>query len=87
MNYSNANANSGLVSSENLSGEARVDKVDEFVERFKTALSCCVQKGFHVEDCFGAIWDETLQEIELACQCRSAVYHQLISWANSAPKN
>lgn len=67
-----------------LSGNTTGERIDEFIERFKTALSRCVQKGFHVEDCFGAIWDETLHEIELSNRTRAAVYHQLISWANQA---
>lgn len=60
----------------------------KFRVRFKHALSRCVRKGFSVEECFGLIWEETLEGIELAEASQSDLYNELILWARdwSNPK-
>lgn len=69
------------MASSQLSGEAGRDKIEEFIPRFKSALSRCVQKGFLVEDCFTLIWEETLEEIHLGNWCRMTLYQELLNWA------
>lgn len=61
---------------------AREDQAKtEFEIRFKRALSRCVKRGFSVEDCFGMIWEETLEAIYLTDETQSEIYTELISWA------
>jgi hypothetical protein len=49
--------------------------------RFRCALAQCVQRGFQVEECFGMIWEETLEEVELTCREQNELYPELIEWA------
>jgi hypothetical protein len=60
---------------------ANVPARDLFEERFRRALTQCVQRGFHVEECFGAIWEETLEEVELSFREQNELYPDLIDWA------
>ena len=63
------------------------DKIDAFMQRFQSALSHCVQKGFLVDDCFALIWKETLEEIGLANPYRPTVYRELWNWAREQLQN
>ncbi len=53
----------------------------EFQIRFKRALARCIKRGFSTEECFGLIWEETLETISLADEAQSELYPQLIAWA------
>ena len=60
--------------------EFNKDKGD-FRRQFKRSLSQCVNHGFSVEECFGMIWEEVLEEIELSECAQSQLYEELIAWA------
>lgn len=60
---------------------ANVPPKELFEERFRRALAQCVQRGFQVEECFGAIWEETLEEVELSFREQNELYPDLIDWA------
>ncbi|MBI4664372.1 MAG: hypothetical protein HY735_36715 [Verrucomicrobia bacterium] len=61
---------------------ARENKAkSEFQIRFKRALTQCVRRGFSVEECFGVIWEETLEIIDVSDETQSELYPQLIDWA------
>jgi hypothetical protein len=53
----------------------------EFQIRFKRALGQCVRRGFSIEECFGLIWEETLEIIRLPEEFQSELYSELIAWA------
>jgi hypothetical protein len=40
-----------------------------------------VRRRFSVAECFGVIWEETLQEITLTEQEQAELYEELIRWA------
>lgn len=52
-----------------------------FEQRFRCALSQCVRRGFQVEECFGVIWEETLEQVELSFREQNELYPVLINWA------
>lgn len=54
---------------------------DQFRQRFQCALSKAVKRGFHVEECFGVIWEETLDEVELCFREQNELFPELIEWA------
>ena len=58
---------------------------DQFRVRFKHALSGCLQKGFLLEECFGVIWEETLEEISLSEKAQSTLYAELLEWVKTHP--
>lgn len=38
-------------------------------------------RGFQVEECFGMIWEETLEEVELSFREQNELFPELIAWA------
>lgn len=54
---------------------------EQFEQRFRCALLQCVRRGFHVEECFGVIWEETLEEVDLSFREQNELYPELIAWA------
>jgi hypothetical protein len=54
---------------------------DLFKQRFRVSLAQCVRRGFHVEECFGLIWEETLEDVELSFRDQNELYPELIQWA------
>ena len=56
---------------------------DQFRARFKHALSGCLHKGFLLEECFGVIWEETLEEISLSEKAQSTLYAELLEWVKT----
>ena len=58
-----------------------ISKKEIFCERFRCALLQCVRRGFQVEECFGIIWDETVQEIDLSYREQNELFPELIGWA------
>jgi hypothetical protein len=57
---------------------------DTFRQRFQCALTQCIRRGFCVEEAFGIIWEETIEEVELSYSEQNELYPQLIQWAKSA---
>ena len=63
-------------------GVLRLSNAKElFKQRFRCSLAQCVRRGFHVEECFGVIWEETLEGVELSCREQNELYPELIEWA------
>ncbi len=58
---------------------------DQFRFRFKRALSGCLHKGFLLEECFGVIWEETLEEIALSEKAQRTLYSELLEWVKTHP--
>ena len=56
---------------------------EQFRTRFKQALAGCLQKGFLLEECFGLIWEETLDEISLSEQEQGPLYEELLAWVKT----
>ena len=56
---------------------------EQFRHRFKQALSGCLQKGFLLEECFGLIWEETLDEISLSENEQRTLYEELLAWVKT----
>lgn len=56
---------------------------NEFRAHFVRALKRCVRKGFLVEESFGMVWEETLEQIRLPEDEQSGMYSELIAWAKS----
>ena len=58
---------------------------EQFRTRFQHALIGCLRKGFLLEECFGLIWEETLDEVALSENEQRALYEELLSWVKSHP--
>ena len=58
---------------------------EQFRVRFKQALSGCLHKGFLLEECFGVIWEETLEEISLSEKAQRTLYAELLEWVKTHP--
>ena len=56
---------------------------DQFRFRFKRALCGCLHKGFLLEECFGVIWEETLEEIALTEKAQRTLYAELLEWVKT----
>jgi hypothetical protein len=56
-------------------------KKEIFRERFRCAIEQCVRHGFQVEECFGVIWEETLEEVEIPFREQNELFPELIRWA------
>ena len=54
---------------------------ETFRQRFQCALSQCVRRGFCVEEAFGIIWEETIEQVELSHSEQNELYPELIQWA------
>ncbi len=52
-----------------------------FQQRFRCALLQCLRRGFQVEECFGIIWEETLDEVRLSSREQKEVFPEMIEWA------
>src|SRR3954463_5783096 len=57
------------------------DKKGLFRERFRCAIAQCVRHGFEIEECFGVIWEETQERVELSFRDQNDLYPELINWA------
>ena len=53
-----------------------------FRARFQRALRSCVRRRFSVAECFGVIWEETIEEIALSEQDQAELYEELIHWVD-----
>ena len=56
---------------------------ERFTVKFKQALAGCLQKGFLLEECFGLIWEETLDEISLPENEHRTLYEELLAWVKT----
>ena len=56
----------------------------KFRVRFQRSVQNCVRRGFSVEESFGVIWEETLEEIRLSEIEQARLYEELIEWAKAA---
>jgi len=52
-----------------------------FRERFQRSLKSCIKRSFSVEECFGQVWQETLEVIALTEQEEAELYAELLEWA------
>jgi hypothetical protein len=64
---------------------AESEVAEKFRTRFKQALSGCLHKGFLLEECFGLIWEETLEEIRLTEKEQRTLYSELLEWVKIHP--
>jgi hypothetical protein len=55
--------------------------VGDFRAYFTQALRTCVKHGFTMEEAFGMIWEEALEEVWLPETLQGQVYEELIVWA------
>jgi hypothetical protein len=60
---------------------AVANKKEVFRERFRCAIAQCIRHGFEIEECFGVIWEETQERVELSHRDQSDLYPELITWA------
>ncbi len=58
----------------------------EFRARFQRSLRACVKRRLSVEECFGAVWQETFEEVALFEDEQSELYGELIEWARQLRK-
>lgn len=59
------------------------ESTEEFRTQFQRSLKKCVAKGFSVEECFGVVWEETLERIPLSDSQFRKLYEELIGWAKN----
>lgn len=60
---------------------AEISAKSEFRHQFKRALLQCVKHGFSIEECFGTVWEEVLDEVCPPETAQSQLYDELIAWA------
>jgi hypothetical protein len=60
---------------------------ERFRTRFQRSLLTCLDKEFSVEECFGLIWEETLETCALSDSEQLELYHELLEWAKSLRKS
>ena len=68
-------------STADLVARSRKPAKDEFRQRFQRSLRACLRKGFSVEECFGLVWEETLDLIPLPEPEQGPLYEEMIQWA------
>lgn len=54
---------------------------EEFRRQFRRSLMKRVQKGFSIEECFGLVWEGTLEKTRLPESEHAKLYEELIAWA------
>ena len=64
-------------------GNAPARNKESFRQCFQSSLASCLRRGFSVEECFGVVWEETLEEVELSEEEQGVLYEQLIRWAKN----
>ncbi|HYE31291.1 MAG TPA: hypothetical protein VEH27_07685 [Methylomirabilota bacterium] len=57
------------------------DPKEQFRLRFQRSIGLCVRHGFCIEESFGMIFNETLDEVPLAEEDQAALYEEMIRWA------
>jgi len=60
------------------------NNLQRFRARFTRVLRDCVRHRFSVEECFGAVFDETLHEIPLTEEQQSVLYRELLTWVKQS---
>lgn len=56
-----------------------------FSVRFQRSLRECLRHGFLLEESFGLVWEETLDDVCLTEAEQSEVYGELLAWARGLP--
>jgi hypothetical protein len=56
----------------------------QFRVRFQRSVRSCVKRGFSVEECFGMVWEETMEEVRLSDADQPPLYEKLIKWAKTS---
>jgi hypothetical protein len=54
-----------------------------FRSKFQRSLRECLRHGFVIEECFGLIWEETMDDVCLLENEQSEIYEELIAWARN----
>ncbi len=54
---------------------------EAFRRHFQRALRGCTRRGFSVEECFGLIWEETIELLPLSEADQGQLYEEMIAWA------
>ncbi len=52
-----------------------------FRQHFQRSLRACVRRHFAVEEAFGLIFAETLQEVSLTPSAEAELFEELLRWA------
>lgn len=75
----------GLITdfSESIRSAEGLNQVEIFCTRFQSALRECIRHRFSIEESFGMIWVETLDEVPLLPEEQAQVYDTLIEWAKT----
>jgi hypothetical protein len=75
----------GLIAefSEGLRCTEGLSQTEIFRANFQNALRECIRHRFSVEESFGMIWVETLEEVPLLPEEQAQVYDVLIGWAKT----
>jgi hypothetical protein len=80
------NATAGSIIFSSFVASRSVDCKEVFRERFQRSLRSCLRRGFCVEESFGMIWMETLEDVPLDEDEQIDIYEELISWAKAVRK-
>jgi len=60
-----------------------LDQTNLFRTKFQNALRECIRHHFSVEEAFGIIWVEILEEVPLLPNEQASVYEEMIQWAKT----
>jgi hypothetical protein len=55
---------------------------DVFVQEFQRALTACIKRGFTVDEAFGFIWSETIEQVRLSQHEEARLQPELMQWAS-----
>lgn len=53
----------------------------DFRVKFRHSLRRSVERGFSVEECFGVVWEETLEKVNLSDSDQRILFAEMIEWA------
>jgi hypothetical protein len=60
------------------------DSKQQFRQYFQRSLRACLRRHFSVEEAFGVIFAESLQEVPLTAAEESELFDELLNWARES---
>ena len=60
------------------------DSKEQFRRHFQRSLRACLRRHFSVEEAFGVIFAETLQDVPLTAVEEAELFEELLNWARES---
>jgi len=69
-----------------LPGALKPDSKQQFRLHFQRSLHACLRRRFTLEEAFGLIFAETLQEVPVTPAEETELFEELVAWARGNPQ-